>query len=69
MTHPIRCLGIVNRGEAAMRCVRAVRALRAREGSGLCAVVLFTDVDRDAPFVRHADAAVRLPAPAGEVRA
>src|SRR5438445_5281859 len=69
MTHPIRCLGIVNRGEAAMRCVRAVRALRAREGSGLRAVVLFTDVDRDAPFVRHADAAVRLPAPAGEVRA
>src|SRR5207253_918193 len=36
---------------------------------GLCAVVVFTDVDRDAPFVRHADAAVRLPAPAGEVRA
>jgi len=69
MTHPIRCLGIVNRGEAAMRCVRAVRALRAREGSGLRAIVLYTDVDRDAPFVRHADAAVRLPAPAGEVRA
>ncbi|TMA34076.1 MAG: ATP-grasp domain-containing protein, partial [Deltaproteobacteria bacterium] len=69
MTHPIRRLGIVNRGEAAMRCVRAVRALRAREGSGLRAVVLYTDVDRDAPFVRHADAAVRLPAPAGEVRA
>src|SRR5256886_6235039 len=69
MTHPIRRLGIVNRGEAAMRCVRAVRALRAREGSGLRAVVLYTDVDRDAPFVRHADAAVRLPASAGEVRA
>ncbi|TMB39059.1 MAG: ATP-grasp domain-containing protein [Deltaproteobacteria bacterium] len=69
MTHPIHCLGIVNRGEAAMRCVRAVRALRAREGSGLRAVVLYTDVDRDAPFVRHADGAVRLPALAGEVRA
>ncbi|TMB00391.1 MAG: biotin/lipoyl-binding protein, partial [Deltaproteobacteria bacterium] len=69
MRHPIHCLGIVNRGEAAMRCVRAVRALRVREGSGLRAVVLYTDVDRDAPFVGHADAAVRLPAPAGEVRA
>src|SRR5262249_27583692 len=33
------------------------------------AVVLYTDVDRDAPFVRHSDAAVRLPAPSGEVRA
>ncbi|HEY3189002.1 MAG TPA: biotin carboxylase N-terminal domain-containing protein, partial [Solirubrobacteraceae bacterium] len=69
MRSPIHCLGIVNRGEAAMRCVRAVRALRAREGSELRAVVLYTDVDRDAPFVGHADAAVRLPAPAGEVRA
>src|SRR5262249_1282326 len=27
------------------------------------------DVDRDAPFVRHADAAVRLRAPGGEVNA
>jgi acetyl/propionyl-CoA carboxylase alpha subunit/acetyl-CoA carboxylase carboxyltransferase component len=68
-TRPIRCLGVVNRGDAAMRCIRAVKALRAREGSGMRAVVLYTDVDRDAPFVRHADAAVRLPAPAGEVRA
>ena len=31
--------------------------------------MLYTDVDRDAPFVRHADVAVRLPAPDGEVRA
>jgi acetyl/propionyl-CoA carboxylase alpha subunit/acetyl-CoA carboxylase carboxyltransferase component len=66
---PIRCLGVVNRGEAAMRCIRAVKTLRARERSDLRAVALYTDVDRDAPFVRHADAAVRLPAPAGEVRA
>ena len=40
------------RGEDAARA----RGLRPR------AVVLYTDVDRDAPFVRHADAAVRLPA-------
>ncbi len=52
-----------------MRCVRAVKALRASEGSALRVVALYTDVDRDAPFVRHADIAVRLPAPAGEVRA
>ena len=52
-----------------MRCVRAVKTLRAQEGTNMRAVVLYTDVDRDAPFVRHADAAVRLRAPAGEVRA
>src|SRR5690242_8105652 len=66
----IRRIGIVNRGEAALRCVRAVKALRASEGSALHAVALYTDVDRDAPFVRHADAAVRLAAvPGAEARA
>ncbi|MBI3767537.1 MAG: biotin/lipoyl-binding protein [Deltaproteobacteria bacterium] len=71
MTAPttLHCLGIVNRGEAAMRCVRAVKALRTQEGSDLRAVVLYTDVDRDAPFVRHADAAVRLAATTDEVGA
>ncbi|HEY5656644.1 MAG TPA: biotin carboxylase N-terminal domain-containing protein, partial [Myxococcota bacterium] len=56
----IRRLAIVNRGEAAMRCIRAVKALRALEGSELACIALYTQVDRDAPFVRHADAAVRL---------
>jgi acetyl/propionyl-CoA carboxylase alpha subunit/acetyl-CoA carboxylase carboxyltransferase component len=66
---PIRRLGIVNRGDAALRCLRTIKSLRAREGSDLRAVVLYTAVDRDAPFVRHADAAVLLPVVAGEVRA
>ena len=66
---PIRRLAIVNRGEAAMRCVRAVKALRAEEGSSLEAVALYTAIDRDAPFVRHADLALELPAPRGEVAA
>ena len=66
---PIRRLAIVNRGEAAMRCVRAVKALRAEEGSSLEAVALYTAIDRDAPFVRHADHAFELPAPRGEVAA
>jgi len=56
----IHRIAIVNRGEAAMRCLRAVKSLRARERSDLTAIVLYTDVDRDTPFVRHADVAVEL---------
>ncbi|MGE4650949.1 MAG: biotin carboxylase N-terminal domain-containing protein, partial [Myxococcota bacterium] len=48
-----------------MRCIRAVKALRAAEGSSMRCVALYTDVDRDAPFVRHADAAVRLEVSSG----
>ena len=60
-------LAIVNRGEAALRCIRAVKTLRALDGEALQAIALYTDVDRDAPFVRQADAAHRLPAPRGPV--
>jgi acetyl/propionyl-CoA carboxylase alpha subunit/acetyl-CoA carboxylase carboxyltransferase component len=62
MSNPrtIRSIAIVNRGEAAMRCLRAVKSLRARERSDLTAIVLYTDVDRDSPFVRHADVAIEL---------
>ena len=57
---PIRCLAIANRGEAAMRCIRTVKSLRAREGIALEVVALYTDVDRGAPFVRHADRALPI---------
>jgi acetyl/propionyl-CoA carboxylase alpha subunit/acetyl-CoA carboxylase carboxyltransferase component len=43
-----------------MRCIRSVKSLRALEGSAMEVVALYTDVDRDAPFVRHSDLAVRL---------
>ncbi len=52
-----------------MRCIRSVKSLRAEEGSGISAVALYTEVDRDAPFVRHADLAVELPVVGGEVAA
>lgn len=58
----IRCIGIVNRGEAALRCVRAVRSLRSEERSELRAAALFTALERGEPFVRHADLAVELDA-------
>ncbi|MCA9511573.1 MAG: ATP-grasp domain-containing protein, partial [Myxococcales bacterium] len=65
----LRRLAIVNRGEAAMRCIRAVKALRELEGARLDAIALYTDADRDAPFVRHADHALRLESPRGAVAA
>jgi acetyl/propionyl-CoA carboxylase alpha subunit len=52
---------IANRGEIAMRVIRACRA------AGLRAIAVYSDADRDAPHVRAADAAVRIgPAAAAE---
>ena len=43
-----------------MRCIRAVKTLRVAEGTDLRCIALYTEVDRDAPFVRHADEAIQL---------
>jgi acetyl/propionyl-CoA carboxylase alpha subunit/acetyl-CoA carboxylase carboxyltransferase component len=59
----LRVIGIVNRGEAALRCIRTVKSMRARDGIDLRCLALYTDVDRNAPFVRQADAALRLSPP------
>jgi acetyl/propionyl-CoA carboxylase alpha subunit/acetyl-CoA carboxylase carboxyltransferase component len=69
MTRGIRRLAVVNRGEAAMRCIRAVKALRTMEGSDMEVVALYTESDSDAPFVRHADVSVALDGSAGGVAA
>jgi len=66
---PLRRIAIVNRGEAAVRCIRSIKSLRTREGSDLEALALFTDPDRDAPFVRKADLARELPSASGAVAA
>jgi acetyl/propionyl-CoA carboxylase alpha subunit/acetyl-CoA carboxylase carboxyltransferase component len=66
---PIRRLAIANRGEAAMRCIRAVKSLGALESSGIQVIALYTDVDQAAPFVRHADVALRLPTKGSAVSA
>ncbi|MCL6641485.1 MAG: hypothetical protein K6T92_08970 [Candidatus Rokubacteria bacterium] len=56
-----RRIAIVNRGEAAMRLIRAVRELNAERGSARAdappteTIALFTDGERGATFVREAD--------------
>ncbi|MEU7620288.1 carboxyl transferase domain-containing protein [Micromonospora rifamycinica] len=53
-------VAIVNRGEAAMRLIHAVRELAAQTGTRIETVALYTDVDRTATFVREADIAYDL---------
>ncbi|MPZ81628.1 MAG: ATP-grasp domain-containing protein [Actinophytocola sp.] len=48
-------VAIVNRGEAAMRLIHAVREIAAETGTRIETVALHTDVDRTATFVREAD--------------
>ena len=51
----IQTLLIANRGEIARRIIRTCRAM------AISPVVVYSDADADAPFVREADAGVRLP--------
>ncbi len=57
---PLRCIGIVNRGEPAVRFLAALDALRREESEAPMAVALYTDADVDSLYVRSADAAVRI---------
>jgi acetyl/propionyl-CoA carboxylase alpha subunit/acetyl-CoA carboxylase carboxyltransferase component len=53
-------VAIVNRGEAAMRLIHAVRDLSAETGTRIETIALYTDADRNATFVREADVAYLL---------
>ncbi len=53
-------IAIVNRGEAAMRLIHAVRELNAQGGAQIETVALHTDGEASAMFVREADAAYAL---------
>src|SRR5262245_20132661 len=55
-----RRIAIVNRGDAASRCLRAIHELRGEEGLPPTAIALYTEPDRGAPFVRQADEALSL---------
>src|SRR5262245_39231395 len=56
----LRRIAVLNRAEAATRCIRAIAELREQEGSDLVAIALYTEPDRWAPFVRDADEAINL---------
>ncbi len=51
---PVKTLLVANRGEIARRVFRTARAM------GMRCVAVFTEADRDAPFVAEADIAIRL---------
>ncbi|HEY8454827.1 MAG TPA: carboxyl transferase domain-containing protein [Actinopolymorphaceae bacterium] len=53
-------IAIVNRGEAAMRLINAVREINAEGGEPIETVALYTEIERMATFVREADLAYPL---------
>ena len=53
-------VAIVNRGEAAVRLIRAVRELNLEHGFGMRTIALHTEAERRAMFVLEADEAVLI---------
>jgi acetyl/propionyl-CoA carboxylase alpha subunit/acetyl-CoA carboxylase carboxyltransferase component len=53
-------VAIVNRGEAAMRFINAVREFNQERGTRIRTIALYTEPDRKAMFVREADEAYSL---------
>ncbi len=55
MEHPFQRLAIVNRGEPAMRAIRAVRELNEGAAAPITVIALYTEPERHAMFAREAD--------------
>ena len=65
-SRPLRRLAIVNRGEAAMRAINAVRELNEEAAEPIRVIALYTEPERYALFVRQADEAYCLGPATGE---
>ena len=59
MERDFQRIAIVNRGEAAMRLIHAVRELNREHGTTLRTIALVTEPDRGAMFAREADEVLR----------
>ncbi len=57
---PFHRLAVVNRGEAAMRLIHAVREINETRSEPIAVIALYTQPERQAMFVRHADDAYCL---------
>src|SRR5215207_7938488 len=55
VARPFHRLAIVNRGEAAMRAIQAVRELNEERADPIAVIALYTEPERHALFVRQAD--------------
>ena len=53
-------IAIVNRGEAAMRLIRAAREIQFEQDAPLTTIAFYTEVERNAMFVREADEAILI---------
>lgn len=60
LVKPFQRLAVVNRGEPAMRLIRAVRDYNQEHGTELRTIALYTTPDRDTQFVRSADETYHL---------
>ena len=60
---PLRRVAIVNRADAAVRLIRAVRELNLEHGWAMRTVALHPEAEQRAMFVREADEAVMIAGP------
>jgi acetyl/propionyl-CoA carboxylase alpha subunit len=60
LTRPFSCVAVANRGEAAVRFMRAARSWSRERGVELSVIALYTHVDAEAPFVRLASKSICL---------
>lgn len=63
ITRPLTRVAIVNRGEAAMRLIHAVRDFNAEHGTDIRTIALHAGAERSAMFTREADEAVCIETP------